>query len=201
MTAHEDPALLADLQQLHGFLAERMQGRWQRDLPLNELVGDRWQRASRLGFGEGASIYDSACVFGQVAVGAHTWIGPFTVLDGSGGLRIGHHCSISSGVMIFSHDTVAWAVSGGRQPAARAPVAIGDRCYIGSQTVIAKGVTIGDGCVIGACSFVNRDLPSGSLAYGSPARISGRVELSGNGEVRLVHHLPDPSGDRSGTGP
>jgi acetyltransferase-like isoleucine patch superfamily enzyme len=178
-------ALHKAISALHSTLAGTMRRRWHRDLPLNELLGDRWQRAEHAGFGAGASVYDSCCIFGDVAVGAGTWIGPFTILDGSGGLRIGSHCSISSGVMIYTHDSVHWALSGGQMEPDRAPVAIGDRCYIGSQVVVAKGVTIGERCVIGAGAFVNRDLPPLSIAAGVPARIIGRVEVDKSGGITL----------------
>jgi acetyltransferase-like isoleucine patch superfamily enzyme len=89
---------------------------------------------------------------------------------GSGGLVIGDYCSISAGVQIYTHDTVRWALSGGLDPIERAPVKIGNRCYIGPNVIIAKGVTIGDGSVIGANSLVNCDIPSGSRAWGTPAR-------------------------------
>lgn len=123
------------------------------------------------GFGEGTSIYDSALVLGDVKVGKKTWIGPFVVLDGSGGLTIGSNCSISAGVQIYSHDSVDWAVSGGTAPYVYAPTAVGDNCYIGPNTVIAKGVIIGERCIIGANSLVLRDLPAGSKAAGSPCRL------------------------------
>ena len=168
-------------------LAGRMRERWQRDLPFEELISDRWERARRLGFGEGSSIYESSYVYGDVRVGANTWIGPLTLLDGSGGLSIGDWCSISSGVHIYSHDTVAWAVSGGRVPAQRTPVVVGSNTYIGSQVVVARGVTIGDHCVIGANAFVNRDIPPFSVAVGSPCRVVGRVVLAESGEVSLVY--------------
>lgn len=64
-----------------------------------------------------------------------------------------------------------WSVSGGIASVDRALVNIGDCCYIGSNTIISKGVTIGDGCVIGANSLVNIDVPSGMKAWGTPARI------------------------------
>src|SRR5687768_11497360 len=99
--------------------------RWQRYLPFGDYVSDRWERARKMCFGEGASIYDSSLVMGDVSVGAHTWIGPFTVLDGSGGLEIGEYCSISAGVQIYSHDSVQWALSGGKAPYEKAPVKIG----------------------------------------------------------------------------
>ena len=179
--------LRADLRELYDALRAEKRERWHRDLPFEELLFDRWERARDLGFGDGSSIYHNSYVYGDVAVGANTWIGPFTLLDGSGGLSIGDYCSISSGVQIYTHDTVAWAVSGGRTKAQPAPVRIGDYCYIGSQTVIAKGVTIGEHSVIGACSFVNRDIPPYTVAVGVPSRPVGRVELTDAGEVTLKY--------------
>lgn len=167
--------LLQALSQLRQQLDEKMLGQWSRSLPFNELLGDRWERAKHLGFGIQTSIYDSSLVLGDVKVGDHTWIGPFTVLDGSGGLAIGSYCSISAGVQIYTHDTVDWAISEGVAPVARASVQIGNCCYIGPNVIISKGVTIGDRCVIGANSFVNRDIPSGMKAWGSPARLHGSI--------------------------
>lgn len=146
-----------------------MRQQYHRVLPANELLTDRWEKARYLGFGEGASIYDSSLVFGDVVVGTNTWVGPFTVLDGSGGLSIGSHCSISTGVQIYTHDTVQWALSGGTAPYEYSPTSIGDRCYIGPNTIIGKGVTLGEGCVVGANSFVNQSFPPGSKVAGSPA--------------------------------
>ena len=181
-------AELADL--LHELYLEREERLWRdfkRSLPFTDGLFDRWERAGRLGFGEGTSIYDSALVYGEVKVGANTWIGPYTVLDGSGGgLSIGSYCSISTGVHIYTHDTVLWALSGGRHDKRTGPVAIGNCCYIGSQTVLVHGVTVGNRCVIAANSLVNRDVPEGSIMGGSPAEPIGRIE--GEGEaVRLVY--------------
>lgn len=160
-----------------------MRSRFDRDLPLHELLFDRWERARSLGFGEGTSIYHDSYVYGAVKVGSNTWIGPQTLLDGSGGLEIGSYCSISAGVQIYTHDTVRWAVSLGTAGYERAGVKIGDGCYIGSQTVIAKGVTIGERSIVGACSFVNRDIPPYSVAMGAPCRRRGSVIIGADGAV------------------
>lgn len=160
---------------------------WSRDLPIDELLFDRWERASSLGFGRGSSIYHLSYVYGEVQVGENTWIGPFTLLDGTGGLSIGSFCSISSGVHIYTHDTVEWALSGGVAPYRRAPVRIEDNCYVGAQCVIGMGVTIGEHSVVGAGAFVNQDIPGFSVAVGTPARVIGRVRVSKTGTVQLEY--------------
>ena len=165
------------LEKLREFFAERtvfFQQKYQRVLPFGDTVVDRWQKAALLGFGDGSSIYDSSLVLGQVTVAENTWIGPQTLLDGSGGgLTIGAQCSISAGVQIYTHDTVRRSLSGGVSPVEQATTVIGNHCYIGPNCIITKGVTIGDRVVIGANSLVNKDIPSDSVAYGSPARVVG----------------------------
>lgn len=165
-------------QQLDEFWKHRrdeVNQKFNRTLPFADYVVDRWEKAKALGFGDGTSIYDSVLVLGDVRVGEHTWIGPFVVLDGSGGLDIGSHCSISAGVQIYSHDSVRWAISGGTAPYDFALTTIGSNCYIGPNVVVAKGVTIGDGCIIGAGSLVLCDVPSGSKAFGTPCKIHGNA--------------------------
>jgi acetyltransferase-like isoleucine patch superfamily enzyme len=169
-----DPAvaeLYRQLELLKQSLEKTMRQQFNRSLPLNELLGDRWEKALALGFGQGSSVYDSCCIFGDVKVGSNTWIGPFTVLDGSGGLEIGSNCSISAGVQIYSHDSVEWATSGGTKPYIYAKTVIGDNCYLGPNVIIAKGVEIGDGCIIGANAMVNRSFPENSKIAGTPARL------------------------------
>lgn len=162
-----------------------MRTEWNRSLPFGDAMFDRWERAKRLGFGEGTSIYDSACVFGNVSAGQNVWIGPWVMLDGSAGLVIGDYVSIAAGVQIYTHDTVHWALSGGCLPVRKGKVSIGSNVYIGSQSVIAQGVKIGNRCVISANSLVLDDVPSACIAGGTPARPIGRVEGEGV-RVRMV---------------
>ncbi len=145
--------------------------RWNRTMPFAEYIVDRWEKAKLLGFGEGASIYDSSMVFGDVQVGKKTWIGPNVILDGSGGLSIGNNCSISAGVQIYSHDSVQWANSGGKEPYEYSRTMIGNNCYLGPNVVVARGVTIGDCCVIGANSLVLKNIPDNSKAWGTPCTV------------------------------
>jgi acetyltransferase-like isoleucine patch superfamily enzyme len=160
---------------LHGHLDDAFHQQFNRSLPFADEVLDRWERAKKLKFGEGSSIYDSSYVFGEVVVGKNTWIGPFTIIDGSGGLEIGDNCTISSGVHIYTHDNVAQTLTGGKAPIEREKVVIGNCTYIGPNTIIRKGLSIGNFCIIGVGSFVNDHLPSHSIAVGSPARIIGKT--------------------------
>ncbi len=166
--------LLQELKAL--WLARRrdLHKRFNRTLPFGDYVVDRWEKAKELGFGEGTTVYDSSLILGDVKVGPDTWIGPNTVLDGSGGLEIGAHCSISAGVQIYSHDTVQRSLRGGTAPIERAATKIGSNCYLGPNVVVAKGVTIGDRVVVGANSLVLTDIPSDSKAFGTPCQIVGR---------------------------
>jgi len=61
------------------------------------------------------------------------------------------------------------------QPEARA-INIGDRVWTGLRVTILGGVNIGSDVVIGAGSLVNRDIPSGSVAAGVPAKVIRKIE-------------------------
>ncbi len=109
-------------------------------------------------------------VLGNVIAGTNCWIGPFTILDGSGGeLIIGDNCNISAGVHIYTHDTVDSVIYGGNT--SMASVSIGSNVYIGPNVIISKGITIGDFVVIGANSFINKDIPSNCKVFGTPAKV------------------------------
>lgn len=176
-----------NLNNLYEQLREEKMEMWKRDLPFDELLFDRWERAKFLGFGNNTSVYHNCYVFGDVKVGANTWIGPFTILDGTGGLSIGDNCSISAGVHIYSHNTVKWAVSGGKMSYEYSKVTIEDCCFIGPQSIISAGVNIGKHTVIAANSFVNCNIPEFSIVAGNPATIIGKVILDEKGNVEFSY--------------
>lgn len=119
-----------------------------------------------------------AWVIGDPAIGDGTWIGAFTIIDGSGGLVIGQGCDISSGVHIYTHSSARRCVSGRRfDEVERQPVHIGDRVFIGANAVVNMGVTIGDEAVVGAGAVVTRDVPARTVVAGVPARPVATVQL------------------------
>lgn len=121
----------------------------------------------------------NAWIIGDPVIGEGTWIGAFTLIDGSGGLEIGAGCDISSGVHIYTHSSARRCVSGRAYPAVdRQPVRIGDRVFVGANAVINMGVHIGDEAVIGAGAVVTKDVAARTIVAGVPARAIGVVDLA-----------------------
>src|SRR5207244_10415270 len=55
----------------------------------------------------------------------------------------------------------------------QAPVTVGRRSTILVRAIVLPGVTLGEEVTIGSGAVVNRDVPSGMLAGGVPARVIG----------------------------
>ncbi len=134
-----------------------------------------------------------AWIIGEPKIGAGTWIGAFTVIDGSGGLTIGEKCDISCGAHIYTHSTTKRCVLGkkfngdgsvNRELVERKPVEIGDCTFIGANSTIMMGVKIGKCCIIGAGAVVTKDVPDYSVVAGVPAKITGRIMIK-DGEMKI----------------
>jgi acetyltransferase-like isoleucine patch superfamily enzyme len=63
-------------------------------------------------------------------------------------------------------------------------VYIGDESWLAYNACILPNVTIGKHCVIGALSVVNSDIPSYSVAVGTPARVVKRFDFNRGEWVR-----------------
>jgi galactoside O-acetyltransferase len=57
----------------------------------------------------------------------------------------------------------------------RGEIVIQDDVWIGANVTILPHTTIGSHCVIGAGSVVTRDIPSGSVAVGVPAKVIRKI--------------------------
>lgn len=114
-----------------------------------------------------------AWIVGEPRIGEGTWIGAFTVIDGSGDLEIGTGCELSAGVHVYTHSTAARCVSERERPIERRPTRIGDHVYIGANAVVLMGSTIGHHSIIGAGAVVleGTEVPPYSLVVGVPARV------------------------------
>lgn len=81
---------------------------------------------------------------------------------------------VSFGVTFVTHDGGTWAFRYKKKyedVIKYGKIRVGERTFIGCNTIIMPGVTIGSECVIGAGSIVTKDVPSGYVACGNPAKV------------------------------
>lgn len=91
-------------------------------------------------------------------------------------VEIGEDCLVSNDVQFLTHDGSTMVVSSDSNVSKYGRVKIGNRCFIGCRSLIMPGVTIGDGSVIGAASLVTKNVPSGEVWAGHPARFMMTIE-------------------------
>ena len=84
-------------------------------------------------------------------------------------VNIGKNVGIGADVMIWTHG--AWLDVTQGFPSDFGPVKIGNNVWLPARSVVLPNVTIGDDTVVGIGSIINRDLPSGCLAAGSPCKV------------------------------
>jgi len=86
-------------------------------------------------------------------------------------ITIGDHVTITEGVRFVTHDGGIWVLRDEHPDLdVIAPITVGNNVFLGMGTIVLPGVTIGDNVVVAAGSVVARDLPSGCVAAGIPAR-------------------------------
>lgn len=60
-------------------------------------------------------------------------------------------------------------------PLIKSPIDIGDDAWICADAFLCPGVTIGAGSIVGARSVVTRDIESGTVVAGNPAKVIKNV--------------------------
>lgn len=91
-------------------------------------------------------------------------------------IEIGDDVFIGGGVQIFDtnfHSTEAGVRTSGRETRAdvkTASVTIGNRVFLGANSIVCKGVSIGDEAVVAAGAVVAQSIPAGEVWAGNPAR-------------------------------
>ena len=84
-------------------------------------------------------------------------------------VTIGDNVGIGTECLIWTHG--AWLDITEGFPADFGPVSIGSNVWFPARSILMPNTNIGDNCVIGSTSVVTRDIPSGSLAMGTPCKV------------------------------
>ncbi len=122
---------------------------------------------------------------GWVRVGKYVHVASYCVLSGRGGLSLGDYSMVAAGSKIYSGSnyhtdpahpdrpllSMSSAAPQSMQYVVEGPVTIEEYAFISLNTVVLPGVTVGKAAVVGAGSVVNADIPSFTVAVGSPARV------------------------------
>ncbi len=108
---------------------------------------------------------------GAVRIGDRTIVGISSVLIGP--VIIGNDVMLAQNVVVsgLNHQYEDINLAPRDQPVSRDMIRIGDRVWIGANSVITAGVQIGKHSVIGAGSVVSTNVPDYSVAVGNPARV------------------------------
>ena len=155
----------------------------------------RFNVTERLVIGHGSKIGEGCVVEGRdIEIGNNFWMLPGAVIGGGSAfekasvLRAGHYLhmgrdtlintaravylgdevGLGTGTKLFTHGAYLSELEG--FPVSFGEIVIGDNVWLPGATV-NPGVTIGDNVVVGVGSLVLGDIPSGSLAVGTPAKV------------------------------
>ncbi len=93
------------------------------------------------------------------------------VISATNSITIGNRVLIGSGALIFDSDLHPLESGIRHGQGECAPIVIDDDAFIGARAIVLKGVTIGKGAVVGAGAVVAKDVPSGAIVAGNPAKV------------------------------
>lgn len=128
----------------------------------------------RFSLGKHSVIESFSCInnaVGDVIIGDHTRVGIHNTIIGP--VRIGNHVNLAQGIVVtaLNHNFSDPTKMIEEQGVSTKEVIIENDVWIGANAVILPGVTIGCHSVVAAGSIVTKDVPSGTIVAGTPAKI------------------------------
>jgi len=126
---------------------------------------------------QGSAVHRGLTLYtlGKIKIGQDSIIGEKATLDGRGSLIIGNHVDIASEVMVY---TAQHQINHPDFSAETKPVVIEDYVFVGPRAIILPGVTVGKGAIIGAGAVVTKNVASGQIVAGVPAKEIGKRTLT-----------------------
>ena len=108
---------------------------------------------------------------GAVYIGRKSIVGLGCTVIGP--VTIGDHVMLAQNIVVsgLNHGYELIDVPPSEQKTVTKPIVIGDKVWIGANSVVTAGVTIGEHAVVGAGSVVTKDIPPYTVSVGNPARV------------------------------
>jgi acetyltransferase-like isoleucine patch superfamily enzyme len=154
--------------------------------------GVRYRPGTSLEIGEG-SIVEGSLISerngASIIIGRNTFIGS-SLLASASRIEVGDDVLISWGCNIVDHNSHAIGWEQRRNDVrdwyhgqkdwthvSVQPVKISDKCWIGLNVIILKGVEIGEGSVVAAGSIVTKSIPPWTIVAGNPAKVIREISI------------------------
>lgn len=145
--------------------------------------------------GNGTSLYSSfssnmlglyqRCIIvarygGKIEIGEHCGISGSTIYAWKS-IKIGNYTRVGANCKIIDNDFHPVELEYrhkalNEEYARRAPIEIGDDCFIGMNSIILKGTKLGNNVIVGAGSVVHGSFPDNCIIAGNPAKIVKRLD-------------------------
>lgn len=144
----------------------------------------------RIAIGGGTSLFSSfssnmlglyqRCIIvarygGKIEIGEHCGISGSTIYAWNS-IKIGNYTRVGANCKIIDNDfhpvELEYRHKGlNEEYTRRAPIEIGDDCFIGMNSIILKGTKLGNNVIVGAGSVVHGTFPDNCIIAGNPAKI------------------------------
>lgn len=114
-------------------------------------------------------IHETAVISPSVTIGRGTVVMAYAVVHASA--KVGHHAIVNTGAIV-EHDAILGDyVHAAPNVTLTGAVQAAEGTMIGASATVIPGITIGEWAKIGAGATVISDIPAGSTAVGTPARV------------------------------
>lgn len=132
---------------------------------------------------EGAHIGKNCVIMMGAVINIGASIGDGTMIDMNA--VVGARGQIGQNVHLGAGSVVAGVL----EPPSKTPVIIEDDVVIGANAVILEGVKVSKGAVVAAGAIVTKDVPTGTVVAGSPAKVIKHKDEKTESKTELLQDL------------
>lgn len=133
-------------------------------------VGNRFvvdKDIKKFSIGKAVELRNYTCILvvkdANLEIGDHFFMNNFCSINCLEHISIGNNTLFGENVKLYDHNhTYDTSPAFKLHPSkfTKAPIKIGNNCWLGSNVTVLKGVTIGDNCIIGAGCTIYKDVPA-----------------------------------------